>query len=127
MYVISSASVCVHILGLAIVPHNTTVSTTLQQWRRSSIRGKTAAPRSHYRPAEMSSTADEQQQRVPDSGGGGSGSGSGDPKSPDAPSRVIISESDLGSLSAGELVSRWRRQDTYVDTLEQRLTRQEGR
>lgn len=68
----------------------------------------------------MSSTSEEQ--RPPDGGGGG-----GDPKSPDAPSRVTIAESDLGSVSAGDLATRWRRQDAYVDTLEQRLSRQEGR
>lgn len=71
----------------------------------------------------MSSTSEEQ--RPPDGGGGGGVSG--DPKSPDTPSRVVISESDLGSFNAGELASRWRRQDAYIDALEQRLSRQEGR
>lgn len=71
----------------------------------------------------MSSTSEEQ--RPPDSGGGGNGVA--DPKSPDVPSRVVISESDLGSFNAGELASRWRRQDAYVDALEQKLARQEGR
>lgn len=72
-------------------------------------------------------------------GGGGSGGGGGgsvsngsansseSTKSPDVATRVVITESDLGSLSAGELVARWRRQDTYIDALEQRLARQEGR
>lgn len=61
------------------------------------------------------------EQRPPDGGGGGGDS------EPDTPSRVVIAECDLGSLSAGELASRWRRQDAYVDSIEQRLARQEGR
>lgn len=63
----------------------------------------------------------------PDTGGGGGGGSGESNKSPDAPQRVVITDSDLGSITAGELASRWRRQDTYVDALEQRLARQEGR
>lgn len=55
------------------------------------------------------------------------GEGGGDPRSPEAPARVPIPEAELGSLGAGELAARWRRQDAYVDALELRLARQEGR
>lgn len=61
-------------------------------------------------------------------------SGSGDaarPSSPDekhkAPSRVIISDGDLSTLSSSELISRWRLQENYVNSLEHRVAQQEGR
>lgn len=53
------------------------------------------------------------------------------PRSPDVkekiPSRVVMSEVELSKASAGELVSNWRLQDSYVSSLEQRLAQQEGR
>lgn len=45
----------------------------------------------------------------------------------DRPSRVALSESDLGTLSASDLAARWRLQDAYINSLEQRLSQQEGR
>lgn len=47
--------------------------------------------------------------------------------SPQQPSRVVISDADLSSFTAADLTARWRRQDAYVDVVEQRLARQEGR
>lgn len=51
------------------------------------------------------------------------------PKSPDAdrPSRVILTDNDLGSMSPAEFASKWRLQDVYITALEQRLSQQEGR
>lgn len=42
------------------------------------------------------------------------------------PSRVIISESEILSLTPNEWVSRWHQQDSYITTLERKLTLQEG-
>lgn len=60
--------------------------------------------------------------------------GSGDaaqPSSPDdknrSPIRVTISDGELSSLSASDLASRWRLQEIYVNSLEHRVTQQEGR
>lgn len=43
------------------------------------------------------------------------------------PARVILTESDLENITVSELGTRWRQQDSYVTTLEQRLAQQEGR
>lgn len=43
-----------------------------------------------------------------------------------APSRVIISESEILSLTPNEWVSRWHQQDSYITTLERKLALQEG-
>lgn len=43
------------------------------------------------------------------------------------PNRVVLNESELGNLSIAEFVSHWRQQDTYITSLEQRLSQQEGR
>ncbi|XP_017782528.1 PREDICTED: pre-mRNA-splicing regulator female-lethal(2)D [Nicrophorus vespilloides] len=57
-------------------------------------------------------------------------SDSAQPSSPDdkdkAPSRVVLKESELSSLSADEWCSHWRMQDSYITLLEQRLSQQEG-
>lgn len=53
------------------------------------------------------------------------------PSSPDekdrAPNRVVLNDSELGSLSSAEFATHWRQQDTYITSLEQRLSQQEGR
>ncbi|KAK9743664.1 WTAP/Mum2p family [Popillia japonica] len=52
------------------------------------------------------------------------------PSSPDekdrAPNRVVLNDSELGSLSSAEFATHWRQQDTYITSLEQRLSQQEG-
>ncbi|ERL85432.1 pre-mRNA-splicing regulator female-lethal(2)D [Dendroctonus ponderosae] len=42
------------------------------------------------------------------------------------PSRVIISESEITSLSPTEWVHRWHQQDSYIATLERKVDLQEG-
>lgn len=42
------------------------------------------------------------------------------------PSRVIISESEITSLSPTEWVHRWHQQDSYIATLERKVHLQEG-
>lgn len=44
-----------------------------------------------------------------------------------ATSRVVLTDSELDSISLSELASKWRLQDAYVGCLEQRLSAQEGR
>lgn len=43
------------------------------------------------------------------------------------PVRVVLSDTDLDNITAAELATRWRQQDSYVTSLEQRLAHQEGR
>lgn len=43
------------------------------------------------------------------------------------PSRVILSDSELENITISELTTRWRQQDSYITSLEQRLAQQEGR
>lgn len=43
------------------------------------------------------------------------------------PNRVVISDGELSALSTSELGNRWRLQENYVNSLEHRLTQQEGR
>lgn len=59
---------------------------------------------------------------------------SGDAAQPSSPeeknktqTRVIISDVELSNLSAGDLVSRWRLQENYVNSLEHRVAQLEGR
>lgn len=49
------------------------------------------------------------------------------PNSSPKPGRVILSDSELENITVSELTTRWRLQDVYVTTLEQRLAQQEGR
>ncbi|KAL1494334.1 hypothetical protein ABEB36_009949 [Hypothenemus hampei] len=60
-------------------------------------------------------------------------SGQGDVQQPSspaerdkAPSRVLISESEITSLTPAEWVNRWRQQDSYITALEGKLSLQEG-
>lgn len=43
------------------------------------------------------------------------------------PARVTLSENELENITVAELATRWRQQDCYVTSLEQRLAQQEGR
>lgn len=43
------------------------------------------------------------------------------------PARVILTESDLENITVSELATRWRQQDHYLNSLEQRLGQLEGR
>lgn len=40
--------------------------------------------------------------------------------------RVVLTDSDISSLTAADWVIRWRQQESYVSTLERRLAQQEG-
>ncbi|XP_066259716.1 pre-mRNA-splicing regulator female-lethal(2)D [Euwallacea similis] len=42
------------------------------------------------------------------------------------PSRVLISESEIASLTPAEWVNRWHQQESYITTLERKLSLQEG-
>lgn len=60
-------------------------------------------------------------------------SGQGDVQQPSSPaekdkvpSRVLISESEIASLTPTEWVNRWHQQDSYIATLERKLNLQEG-
>lgn len=60
-----------------------------------------------------------------------SGEAAAQPSSPDeknkTPTRVIINDGDLSALSSNDLINRWRQQEIYVNSLEQRVAQQEGR
>ncbi|CAG9773904.1 unnamed protein product [Ceutorhynchus assimilis] len=43
-----------------------------------------------------------------------------------APSRVLISETEIAALTPTEWVNRWHQQDSYIITLERKLALQEG-
>lgn len=43
------------------------------------------------------------------------------------PARIILTDSELDSITVSELATRWRQQDNYITSLEQRLAQQEGR
>ncbi|KAJ8923188.1 hypothetical protein NQ315_001742 [Exocentrus adspersus] len=43
-----------------------------------------------------------------------------------APSRVLVTEQEVTTLTASEWQTRWRQQDSYVTALERKTTRQEG-
>lgn len=53
--------------------------------------------------------------------------GSSDLHTLSKPVRIVLSDSELESITTAELTTRWRQQDSYVTTLEQRLAHQEGR
>lgn len=40
--------------------------------------------------------------------------------------RVVLTDSDISSLTAADWVIRWRQQESYVSALERRLAQQEG-
>lgn len=43
------------------------------------------------------------------------------------PVRIILTDSEWDSITVSELATRWRQQDSYITSLEQRLAQQEGR
>lgn len=59
--------------------------------------------------------------------GDGHPSGSPEGERNKAPSRIVLSENELANLSPSELVDRWKQQDTYVTSVEEKLGQQEGR
>lgn len=43
-----------------------------------------------------------------------------------APSRVVVSEQEMGTLTPLEWQNRWRQQESYVTLLERKTAQQEG-
>lgn len=43
-----------------------------------------------------------------------------------APSRVVVSEQEMGALTLPDWQSRWRQQESYVTLLERKTAQQEG-
>lgn len=43
-----------------------------------------------------------------------------------APSRVLVSEQEMGTLTPLEWQNRWRQQESYVTLLERKTAQQEG-
>lgn len=42
------------------------------------------------------------------------------------PSRVVVSEQEMGTMTPIEWQTRWRQQDSYVTLLERKTAQQEG-